>query len=89
MRQDPLAAAAEQIVFLESLCKQPEDYLSYDVICDPGLSCKLKPAAFAALKRMSGENDVPVLMSGAGYDATAMSHLTKVGMLLDNPIHTY
>ncbi|XP_075473459.1 allantoate deiminase 1-like [Primulina tabacum] len=99
MRQDPLAAAAELIVFLESLCKQPEAYLSYDgkctastvktlagslvctvgeistwpsainvipgqhdangVICDPGLSCKLEPAA---LNRMSGENpdDVPV-----------------------------
>ncbi|XP_073157674.1 allantoate deiminase 2 isoform X1 [Henckelia pumila] len=165
MRQDPLAAAAELIVLLESLCKQPEHYLSYDgqctsstvqtlagslvctvgeistwpsasnvipgqvtftvdiramddlgreaiiyevsnrmhricdrrsvlcaierkhdangVICDPGLSSKLKSAAFAALKRMSDENpdDVPVLMSGAGHDAMAMSHLTKVGML--------
>ncbi|KAL0352657.1 UNVERIFIED_CONTAM: Allantoate deiminase [Sesamum angustifolium] len=33
MRQDPMAAAAELIVLLESLCKQPEDYLSYDGQC--------------------------------------------------------
>ena len=32
------------------------------------------------MKRMAGEvlDDVPVLMSGAGHDAMAMSHLTKV-----------
>ncbi|KAI3455792.1 hypothetical protein Pfo_012455 [Paulownia fortunei] len=165
MRQDPMAAAAELIVLLESLCKQPEDYLSYDgqctasevqslggslvctvgeistwpsasnvipgqvtftvdiralddlgreaiiyelsnrlhhicdkrsvlclierkhdanaVVCDPELSSKLKSAAYAALKRLSGEDpdDVPILMSGAGHDAMAMSHLTKVAML--------
>ncbi|KZV43444.1 allantoate deiminase, partial [Dorcoceras hygrometricum] len=160
MRQDPLAAAAELILLLESLCRQPEDYLSYDgqctastgqalagslvctvgeistwpsasnvtftvdiramddlgreaiiyevsnrmhricdrrsvlcvierkhdangVICDPGLSSKLKSAAIAALKRTSGESPdaVPLLMSGAGHDAMAMSHLAKVGML--------
>jgi len=33
MRQDPMAAAAEQIVVLESLCKHPEEYLSYDGHC--------------------------------------------------------
>lgn len=33
MRQDPMAAAAELIVLLESICKQPEDYLSYDGQC--------------------------------------------------------
>ncbi|EYU43647.1 hypothetical protein ABFS82_13G192300 [Erythranthe guttata] len=165
MRQDPMAAAAEMIVFMESLCKQPQDYLSYDsqcttsavqslagslvctvgeistwpsasnvipgqvtftvdvramddlgreaiiyemsnrmyhicdkrsvlcvierkhdangVACDPELSSKLKSAAYTALKRLSGENpgEVPVLMSGAGHDAMAMSHLTKVAML--------
>ncbi|KAK4399554.1 Allantoate deiminase 2 [Sesamum angolense] len=165
MRQDPMAAAAELIVLLESLCKQPEDYLSYDgqctastvqslagslvctvgeistwpsasnvipgqvtftvdvramddlgreaiiyelsnrmyricdkrsvlclierkhdanaVVCDPGLSSQLKSATYAALKRISGEDldDVPILMSGAGHDAMAMSHLTKVAML--------
>ncbi|KAK4440370.1 Allantoate deiminase 2 [Sesamum alatum] len=165
MRQDPMAAAAELIVLLESLCKQPEDYLSYDgqctastvqslagslvctvgeistwpsasnvipgqvtftvdiramddlgreaiiyelsnrmyricdkrsvlclierkhdanaVACDPGLSSQLKSATYAALKRISGEDldDVPILMSGAGHDAMAMSRLTKVAML--------
>ncbi|XP_044497116.1 allantoate deiminase 2 isoform X3 [Mangifera indica] len=30
MRQDPMAAAAELIVVLESLCKHPKDYLFYD-----------------------------------------------------------
>lgn len=33
MRQDPMPAAAEMIVLLESLCRQPEDYLSYDGQC--------------------------------------------------------
>ncbi|XP_012088571.1 allantoate deiminase 1 isoform X2 [Jatropha curcas] len=165
LRQDPMAAAAELIVLLESLCKHPKDFLSYDgycndsiveslssslvctvgeistwpsasnvipgqvtftvdlramddmgreavlyelsnqiyhicdrrsvsciierkhdakaVICDSELSLQLKSAANAALKRMTGEiqDEVPVLMSGAGHDAMAMSHLTKVGML--------
>ncbi|XP_059625542.1 allantoate deiminase 2 isoform X3 [Cornus florida] len=33
MRQDSMAAAAELIVLLESLCKHPEDFLSYDGQC--------------------------------------------------------
>lgn len=33
MRRDPMAAAAELIVHLESLCKNPEEYLSYDGQC--------------------------------------------------------
>lgn len=33
MRQDPMPAAAEAIVLLESLCKRPEDFLSYDGHC--------------------------------------------------------
>ncbi|EXB66978.1 Allantoate deiminase [Morus notabilis] len=165
MRQDPMAAAAEMIVLLESLCKHPKNFLSYDgnckssileslsnslvctvgeistwpsasnvipgqvtftvdlrtiddtgreaviyelssrmyqicdrrsvsctidrkhdanaVICDSELSSQLKSAAFAAVKRMRGEihTELPVLMSGAGHDAMAISHLTKVGML--------
>lgn len=165
MRRDPMAAAAELIVSLESLCKRPEDYLSYDghctassvqslagslvctvgeistwpsasnvipgqvtftvdiramddlgreaiiyemsnkmhhlcddrsvlclierkhdasaIGCDPELSSKLKSAAYTAAKRISGEDpdNVPILMSGAGHDAMAMSHLTKVAML--------
>ncbi|KAE9598696.1 Allantoate deiminase 1 [Lupinus albus] len=165
MRQDPMAAAAELIVLMESLCKNPEKYLSYDdqcsdstvksllsslvctvgeistwpsasnvipgqvtytmdiraiddlgredviydlskriyqicdkrsvsciiehkhdagaVICDSELSSQLKSAAYSALRRMEGDIqvEVPTLMSGAGHDAMAMSHLTKVGML--------
>ncbi|XVF00463.1 hypothetical protein REPUB_Repub04eG0003200 [Reevesia pubescens] len=165
MRRDPMAAAAELIVLLESLCKNPRGFLSdggnyneftmeslstsivctvgeistwpsasnvipgqvtftvdlraiddvgreavlYElstqmyqicgrrsvsciierkhdanaVICDPELSSQLKSAAYTALHRMIGEIqvEVPVLMSGAGHDAMAMSHLTKVGML--------
>ncbi|KAF5935997.1 hypothetical protein HYC85_027126, partial [Camellia sinensis] len=57
-------------------------------ICDHrSVSCnierKLKSAAYSGMKRMAGEDvdDVPVLMSGAGHDAMAMAHLTKVGML--------
>lgn len=50
------------------------------VSCDTGLSSQLKSAAYTAMTRMAGEvsDDVPVLMSGAGHDAMAMSHLTKV-----------
>ncbi|KAM5552474.1 hypothetical protein ABKV19_027034 [Rosa sericea] len=149
MRHDPMAAAAEAIVLLESLCKHPQDFLSFDgqcksysleslstysfvplvtftvdlraiddmgreavvcelsnrlyqicdrrsvsctidrkhdanaVICDSELTSKLKSAAYLGLKRMTGsvQDEVPVLMSGAGHDAMALSHLTKVGML--------
>lgn len=51
------------------------------VICDSELSSKLKSAAYIGLKRMTGaaiEDEIPVLMSGAGHDAMALSHLTKV-----------
>ncbi|BFG28481.1 hypothetical protein CerSpe_147550 [Prunus speciosa] len=166
MRHDPMAAAAEAIVLLESLCKHPQDFLSFDghcksfsmeslstslvctvgeistwpsasnvipgqvtftvdlrtiddmgreavvyefsnrmyqicdkrsvsctidrkhdadaVICDSELSSRLKSATYIGLKRMTGaaiQDEVPVLMSGAGHDAMALSHLTKVGML--------
>lgn len=48
--------------------------------CDAELSLKLKSAAYAAVRPLSGDDpdDMPVLMSGAGHDAMAMSHLTKV-----------
>lgn len=51
--------------------------------CNPELSSQLKSAAHAAFARITGEtvDNVPVLMSGAGHDAMAMSRLTKVGML--------
>ncbi|XP_038980487.1 allantoate deiminase 2-like isoform X3 [Phoenix dactylifera] len=164
MRQDPMAAAAELVVTVESLCKYPDKFLGYDehcgffgkesfaglvctvgeiscwpsasnVIpgqvnftvdiraiddearelvvsefsnqvyrkceermvnctiehkhnaeaahCDSGLSLQLKHATSSALGKMLGDihSDVPILMSGAGHDAMAMSHLTKVGML--------
>ncbi|MFQ6636235.1 hypothetical protein Gotur_013767 [Gossypium turneri] len=170
MRRDPMAAAAELIVLLESLCKHPRDFLSsggncneqtleslstslvctvgeistwpsasnvipgqarnssvtftvdlraiddvgreavvYElsnqmykicdrrsvsciierkhdanaVICDQELSSRLKSAAYSAVNKMVGQihEEVPVLMSGAGHDAMAISHLTKVGML--------
>ncbi|KAE8708500.1 putative Tetratricopeptide repeat-like superfamily protein [Hibiscus syriacus] len=53
------------------------------LICDLELSSRLRSAAYTAVHRMIGEihEEVPVLMSGAGHDAMAMSHLTKVGML--------
>uniref|UniRef100_A0A7N2MVC0 allantoate deiminase n=1 Tax=Quercus lobata TaxID=97700 RepID=A0A7N2MVC0_QUELO len=157
MRQDPMVAAAELIVLLESACKNPKDFLSYDdhcndisleslssslvctvgeistwpsasnvipgqvtftvdlraiddmgreaviyelsnqmykicerrsvsciidhkhdanaVVCDSELSSQLKSAAGDI------QDETPALMSGAGHDAMAMSHLTKVGML--------
>ncbi|CAO2824203.1 unnamed protein product [Amaranthus hypochondriacus] len=163
MRRDPMAAAAELVVLLESLCKQPQKFLSYDdecstvdslfgslvctvgeislwpsasnvipgqvtftidlramddigreavlyelsarmynicdkrsvscvierkhdanaVKCDSELSMQLQSAAHTAFRKMAGNVnvDVPKLMSGAGHDAMAMAHLTKMGML--------
>ena len=34
MRRDPMAAAAEMIVLLESLCKHPGNFLSSDGNCN-------------------------------------------------------
>lgn len=50
------------------------------MICDSEMTSQLKTSAYSAVKRMTGEtlDEVPVLMSGAGHDAMAMSHLTKV-----------
>ncbi|KAI9122535.1 hypothetical protein K1719_006375 [Acacia pycnantha] len=136
MRQDPMAAAAELILTLESLlgeistwpsasnvipgqvtytvdiramddtgreaviyelsrrmyqicdkrsvsCNIERKHDAGAVACDSELSSQLKSAAYSALKRMEGDiqGEVPVLMSGAGHDAMAMSHLTKVGMI--------
>ncbi|PIA37661.1 hypothetical protein AQUCO_03000308v1 [Aquilegia coerulea] len=165
MRKDPMTAAAELILLLESFCKHPENFIFYDgqckgfsveslsqslvctvgeiyswpgasnvipgqvtftidiramddmareaiifelskqmyqacdrrsvscvierkhnaeaVMCDDELSSQLKSASYSAMMRMTGEipDEVPVLMSGAGHDAMAMSHISKVGML--------
>ncbi|GLJ39369.1 hypothetical protein SUGI_0803960 [Cryptomeria japonica] len=169
MRRDPMPAAAEGIVFLEKLCKYPEEHLTEDgkdnlfgmgdsdgstvctvgeiatwpsasnvipgqvtftvdirarvdalrefiisefkdklyEICDKrSLSCsierkndasvvdchsdmnfRLHNAARIAMQNLpllqtcKASDDVPMLMSGAGHDAMALSHLTKVGML--------
>ncbi|XP_042473555.1 probable allantoate deiminase isoform X1 [Zingiber officinale] len=53
------------------------------VHCDSELSRQLKQAAHSTMKKILGKNirEVPILMSGAGHDAMAMSHLTKVGMV--------
>jgi hypothetical protein len=50
------------------------------VICDTELSSQLKSAAYSELKRIEGDiqDEVPILTSGAGHDAMAMSRLTKV-----------
>ncbi|XP_065634959.1 allantoate deiminase 1 isoform X1 [Quercus suber] len=127
MHQDPMAAAAELIVLLESACKNPKDFPSYDghcndisleplssslvcavgeistwpsasnvipgqhdanaVVCDSELSSQLKSAAYSALRKMASniQDETPALMSGAGHDAMAMSHLTKVCPILLRP----
>nr|POE61641.1 allantoate deiminase [Quercus suber] len=50
------------------------------VVCDSELSSQLKSAAYSALRKMASniQDETPALMSGAGHDAMAMSHLTKV-----------
>lgn len=49
-------------------------------LCDTELSLQLKLAASSAARKLTPHvhEDVPVLMSGAGHDAMAMSHLTQV-----------
>ncbi|XP_021737202.1 allantoate deiminase 2-like isoform X3 [Chenopodium quinoa] len=53
------------------------------VKCNSELSLQLQSAALTAFRKMAGnvDVDVPKLMSGAGHDAMAMAHLTKMGML--------
>ncbi|CAN8325361.1 unnamed protein product [Cochlearia groenlandica] len=65
------------------LCSIERKHDADAVMSDPHLSLQLKSAAQTALTKMTGEmqDEIPVLMSGAGHDAMAMSHLTKVGML--------
>ncbi|RIA04020.1 hypothetical protein BRARA_K01792 [Brassica rapa] len=65
------------------LCSIERKHDADAVISDPHLSLQLKSAAQSALKKITGEvqDEVPVLMSGAGHDAMALSYLTKVGML--------
>lgn len=62
------------------LCYQSFQHDANAVLCDTELSMRLKSAAYSAVTRLTGEiqDEVPVLMSGAGHDAMAMSHLTKV-----------
>lgn len=68
---------------INSLCYGSFQHDANAVICDPELSSQLKSASYTALNKMMGEiqDEVPVLMSGAGHDAMAMSHLTKVHSL--------
>ena len=57
------------------------------VVCDSELSSQLKSALYSALRKMAGDiqDETPALMSGAGRDAMAMSHLTKVCPVLLHP----
>ena len=57
------------------------------VVCDSELSSQLKSAAYSALKKMASDiqDETPALMSGAGHDAMAMSHLTKACPVLLHP----
>ncbi|KAL6585027.1 alpha-amylase 2 [Orobanche minor] len=63
------------------LCLIERKHNANAVVCDPELSSKLKSAAYAALRWLSGDDpeNVYVLMSGAGHDAISISHLTKYG----------
>ncbi|CAA6669856.1 unnamed protein product [Spirodela intermedia] len=66
------------------LCTVEQKHSAGAVRCDPALSSHLEWAARTAAREISGgftQTQAPVMMSGAGHDAMAMSHLTKVGML--------
>lgn len=53
MRQDPMAAAAELIVLLESLCKSPEEYLSYDGQCSDNSTKSLSSSLVCTVGEIS------------------------------------
>ncbi|XP_078438401.1 allantoate amidohydrolase [Wolffia australiana] len=66
------------------LCTVEPKHSAGVVRCDPDLSSELDWAARTAARKIAGSTAqlrLPVLMSGAGHDAMAISHLTKVGML--------
>ncbi|KAJ8470404.1 hypothetical protein OPV22_024747 [Ensete ventricosum] len=64
-------------------CTIEHKHTAEAVHCDSELSQQLKQAAHSTVEKMPRKikGEVPMLMSGAGHDAMAMSHLTKVGML--------
>ena len=67
-----------------SLCISFVTLISNNLVYDSELSSQLKSATYSALRKMTGDiqDETPTLMCGAGHDAMAMSHLTKVCPIL-------
>ena len=67
-----------------SLCISFVTLISNNLVYDSELSSQLKSATYSALRKMTSDiqDETPTLMSGAGHDAMAMSHLTKVCPIL-------
>ncbi|MQM10518.1 hypothetical protein Taro_043415 [Colocasia esculenta] len=65
------------------LCNVERKHNAEAVRCNTDLMLQLESASRSAMRQTHGltQVQVPVLMSGAGHDAMAMTHLTKVGML--------
>lgn len=75
-----LSSSCLEVIFVDRLKFGLLHHDADAVACDSELSSKLKSAAYAAVRPLSGDDpdNIPVLMSEAGHDAMAMSHLTKV-----------
>lgn len=53
MRQDPMPAAAELIVLLESLCRYPENFISQNGQCDASVVDSLKGSLVCTVGEIS------------------------------------
>ncbi len=86
MRQDPMAAAAELIVLLESLCKNPKDFLSYDGHCNDisveSLSSSLVCTVGEISTWPSASNVIPGQVRTFIYDYADLDSESKLGYTL-------
>lgn len=83
MRHDPMAAAAEAIVLLESLCKHPQDFLSFDGHCKSfsmeSLSTSLVCTVGEISTWPSASNVIPGQARSSSLDTAKFDSLLKWG----------
>ena len=84
MRQDPMAAAAELIVLLESACKNPKDFLSYDGHCNDisleSLSSSLVCTVGEISTWPSASNVIPGQVRTFIYDYVDLDNKAQIGI---------
>ena len=84
MRQDAMAAAAELIVLLESVCKNPKDFLSYDGHCNDisleSLSSSLVCTVGEISTWPSASNVIPGQVRTFTYDYADLDNKAQIGI---------